>query len=399
MPHNQENQSILSRVGQGLISFGSGRSGSEIETIRADRDIAERQAELGQQEVDAGEQAAQRRQEIQNLIGIAMSDSPEKDQALTRLFQVSPELADQVFEGIGAISQSQREEAGRRALEIQSASPELQPQIIRRQAEELRAQGRDPKDTESLLTMSPQDIDNALRFTQAAAQTIQQRATGVLEERRVAVAERGVELREDELTAARSLAESTRINKQVEGNLKTEEGLRKELNTLLKDFFLVADANARVLAAGTNPSAAGDLALIFNFMKMLDPGSTVREGEFATAEQSANIPNRVVGQYNKLISGEGRLSEDQRADFLARADSLFDAAIQEATKTANSFERIATNAGVNVGNVLATFQERSAGRTTKITASSQAIEFLRANDTPENRAQFIEKFGALPEGF
>jgi len=407
MPHREE-RSVLSRVGQGLVAFGAGTTSSNIDTIRANRDLAQSQAELGQQQVTAGQTAAQRDLDIQNLIGIAMSDRPDKDQALTRLFQISPEIGDQIFEGIGARSTFQREDAARRAAEIQSASPERRPQIIQRQAEELRAQGRDPSDTESLLTMTPQEQDNVLRFTQAAALSTQQRAEGAeavlergFEERRVTATERGVELREDELIAARGLAESTRLNQQVEANLKTEEGLRKELNTLLKDFFQVADANARVNAAGTNPSAAGDLALIFNYMKLLDPGSTVREGEFATAQNSASVPQRVRGLYNSITEGQ-RLSEPQRADFLDRAGSLFEAAQGEAQKTANAFERIATNAEVNVGNVLASFQERRQdinGGSRQTTAPATAIAFLRANDTPENRAQFVQKFGSLPEGF
>lgn len=220
-------------------------------------------------------------------------------------------------------------------------------------------------DSIRLLNSSDQELGVALSLAQTAALTPEQRqaaaestAGRALEERRVTVAEEGLELREDELTVARSLAESTRLTKTAEQNLKTETGLRKEVNTLLKDFFQVADANARVDAAGKNPSGAGDLALIFNFMKMLDPGSTVREGEFATAAQSAGIPQRVVGLYNRIIDG-ARLGNEQRVDFLDRAASLFDAALQEATKTANAFERIAIDNGVNVNNVLATFQERS----------------------------------------
>ena len=39
------------------------------------------------------------------------------------------------------------------------------------------------------------------------------------------------------------------------------------------------------------PDAAGDMALIFSYMKMLDPNSTVREGEYATAQDAGSIPH------------------------------------------------------------------------------------------------------------
>lgn len=71
-------------------------------------------------------------------------------------------------------------------------------------------------------------------------------------------------------------------------------------------------------------SAAGDMALIFNYMKLLDPGSTVREGEFATAEQAAGVSDRVMNAYNKTLTGE-RLNPAQRADFINTAKSAYSA--------------------------------------------------------------------------
>lgn len=365
-PEEEVKRSLLSRVGQGIVAFGAGTTSSNIDRIRSSRDIAANEAELGRQEIAANQQATEQQQEMQSLIGVVQQGNSEQSrQAADRLFQLNPELADTLFKNMGATSSAQREDASRRASEILQTAPEGREVVILQQAETLRAGGRDPSDTLSLIGQSPEDQDRALNIVQSAALSTQQRGVearageaGALAERQVSVAERGLELREDELTAARGLAESARITKQTEEGLKTEEGLRKEVNTLLKDFFQVADANARVLAAGTEPSAAGDLALIFNYMKMLDPGSTVREGEFATAQNSASVPNRIRSRYNSIVNGQ-RLSEPQREDFLARASSLFDAALGEATKTANSFERIATSAGVNVNNVLATFQGRA----------------------------------------
>lgn len=103
---------------------------------------------------------------------------------------------------------------------------------------------------------------------------------------------------------------------------KVEESLRGELQKLSKPFFDVRDAMGRIEASAKNPTAAGDLALIFNYMKVLDPGSTVREGEFATAQNSAGLPARVVAQYNKVLHGE-RLAGNQRQDFLDRARELY----------------------------------------------------------------------------
>lgn len=98
---------------------------------------------------------------------------------------------------------------------------------------------------------------------------------------------------------------------------------RASVDPDIKGFIDIRDAYDRVQASAKDPSAAGDLALIFNYMKVLDPGSVVREGEFANAESSGSVPDRIWKTYNKVLRGE-RLSTDMRADFLDRAGRLYE---------------------------------------------------------------------------
>ena len=58
--------------------------------------------------------------------------------------------------------------------------------------------------------------------------------------------------------------------------------------------------------------------MITGYMKMIDPGSTVREGEFATAANSGGVSDNVRSLYNSLINGK-RLSPQQRENFLQSA--------------------------------------------------------------------------------
>lgn len=365
--------SLLNRVGKGLISFGTGIPSAEIDNIRAGRDINQANARIAEVQATEAEQLpqqreaeAERQQEIQSLIGVAMSpDNPDRDKALTRIFQVDPDLANQVFDGIGARSQAQREDAARRAAEIQSASPEARAEIINRQAQDMIANDRNPKDTLSLLEMSPEEQDNILRFTQAAALSAKDRAAqerqaveASQQNRKIDQKDRELDIRESESATIAALGTEKRLTDIAAESLKTEDGLRKEFNSLLKDFVQVSDAHARVRAAADQPSAAGDLALIFNYMKMLDPGSTIREGEFATAQNSTGVPNRLRARYNSIVDGK-RLADPQRKDFLDRAVKLFDAQLGEAQKTATAYEDIAKRAGVNPDNVLANFNVRN----------------------------------------
>lgn len=102
------------------------------------------------------------------------------------------------------------------------------------------------------------------------------------------------------------------------------------------DFTKVRDAYNRIVASVQNPSAAGDLALIFNYMKLLDPGSVVRENEFATAQNAGGVEDRVRNLYNKALKGE-RLSPDQRADFLDRSQRLYQSAAGQQEQITQQF--------------------------------------------------------------
>jgi hypothetical protein len=73
---------------------------------------------------------------------------------------------------------------------------------------------------------------------------------------------------------------------------------------------------------GRSGTAADDMAMIFSFMKVLDPNSTVRESEFATAQNSAGVDDRVRNAYNQLLSGQ-RLSPNQRREMVATAGRLY----------------------------------------------------------------------------
>ncbi len=107
----------------------------------------------------------------------------------------------------------------------------------------------------------------------------------------------------------------------VEGKLRTEY----QGGQGYKDFVQQEQAYQRVLDSAKDASPAGDLALIFNYMKVLDPGSVVRESEFATAASSGAFGERVQAAVNQVINGQ-RLSPEMRRDFVQRAGDLFSGA-------------------------------------------------------------------------
>jgi len=88
-------------------------------------------------------------------------------------------------------------------------------------------------------------------------------------------------------------------------------------------YLQVQDSYRKIQAAEDN--AAGDLSLIFSYMKMLDPGSSVMEGDFANAQNATGVPGVVRNMYNKALEGR-RLNADQRLEFKSQSVGLLKAA-------------------------------------------------------------------------
>lgn len=127
-----------------------------------------------------------------------------------------------------------------------------------------------------------------------------------------------------------------------EKSFSQENTLRSQYLTQTQSYTGIAQAYNKVAAAAKDPSAAGDLSLIFGYMKILDPASVVREGEFATAQNAAGIPTQVGNLYNKVLSGE-RLSETQRADFINQARNLVKSQKGQLDTFNKTYTDIATN--------------------------------------------------------
>ena len=130
-----------------------------------------------------------------------------------------------------------------------------------------------------------------------------------------------------------------------------EEKLRNSYLKHSGDFIKVRDSYGRVLQSAKNPSAAGDLVLVFNYMKILDPGSVVRESEFATASNAAGVPDRIRNIYNRVLNGE-RLAENQRGDFVDRAGKLYEGMTSQHKQRVTNFEKLSRSYNLNPDNVL-----------------------------------------------
>lgn|GEM_PF-3497216 len=150
-----------------------------------------------------------------------------------------------------------------------------------------------------------------------------------------------------ELTIAREKAATEKKG----ASAKASEDLRKEFQGLqtYKNTQTIAESYKKI--AGTSETGPGDVSLIYSYMRMVDPGSTVREGEFATAANAGGIPDRIVGMYNRALSGE-KLPPEIRQQFKSEAKRLLQAQANRFEETATPYRRLAEQSGVSPADVV-----------------------------------------------
>jgi len=179
--------------------------------------------------------------------------------------------------------------------------------------------------------------------------------------------------------------------------------LRKEFtgNNATKDFQKIVSAFTKIQSAAANPSPASDMSLIFNYMKMLDPGSTVREGEYATAQNATNIPNRIRNAFNSAKDGT-KLNHVQRADFATAAGRIYDGSYADHSRLRDYYTEQASQVDPAVQNAMpsfdftgdrlealpADFPESWTGKISDWSELDQAVKTMYLGMTPEKRKQW-----------
>jgi hypothetical protein len=162
--------------------------------------------------------------------------------------------------------------------------------------------------------------------------------------------------------------------KDADFRLTSETDLRKEYSSLpaIKEFSTVQTAHKTVIDALNNPSAASDLTAATKFMKLLDPGSVVRESELGMAMAATGAIDLMGNYVQRLQNGE-RLNPAQRADFKKAAERAYQAAEDTYNQISNQYVDLANSYNLNPNNIV-----------------------LRSGRTPSNPATPAEP--ARPEG-
>lgn len=128
--------------------------------------------------------------------------------------------------------------------------------------------------------------------------------------------------------------------------IQTEGGLRDDYRNDSKNYAEIKRQSAIIKAALNDPSAAGTLSAATAYMKMLDPGSVVRESELGMAMNAQGAIDRLASYWTTIEMGKV-LTPQQKADF-ARLSDLYVKSAEEAQRNINKrYSDIATGYGLD----------------------------------------------------
>jgi hypothetical protein len=168
-----------------------------------------------------------------------------------------------------------------------------------------------------------------------------------------------------------------------------EKDLRTEFSTQVKPYTELAQAFRKVEAAALNPSAAGDISLVYGYMKILDPGSTVMQGEQATAQNAGSVPDSVRAMYNKALTGES-LAPNIRQDFYAQARNIIESQRELSSDLMQRYTNVAREYKLNPNQIVYDPFKRIK------TPAEVAAEAVKNQNKPKTNRTYTNQYGLTP---
>jgi hypothetical protein len=169
------------------------------------------------------------------------------------------------------------------------------------------------------------------------------------------------------------------IKKQAQSKqdiFKQEQDARKDYIATpeVKAFNEMKTSFGQINAGLNAKSAAGDLTAATKFMKLLDPGSVVRESELYLAMDATGVLDKATNYYARLARGE-KLTPSQREDFRNIANQLYKAAENTKLNYDKQYEEIAKNNNLDPSKIIVNYKK------------------TQPSGQPRNKADILKSYG------
>jgi hypothetical protein len=151
---------------------------------------------------------------------------------------------------------------------------------------------------------------------------------------------------------AKSGASSVSVNtgqKGFDNTLKLRSDFRSE--PIYKAHQEMQSAYSQIGAGLKAGTPVGDLAAATKIMKLLDPGSVVRESELGMAMSASGLGDRLANYAQNVISGN-KLTPQQRTEFKALADALYSESVNQYNAKQSEYKQIADRNQLNAVDVV-----------------------------------------------
>jgi hypothetical protein len=154
------------------------------------------------------------------------------------------------------------------------------------------------------------------------------------------------------LSQKRAGASSVSVNmgqKGLDNEFKLRDGFKGE--PVYKAHQEMQSAYSQIRQSLGQATPAGDLAGATKIMKLLDPGSVVRESELGMAMAATGLLDRAQNYANMVITGQ-KLTPTQRKEFQQLADALYGESVSQFNAKRSEYERLGGEYGLNAGRAL-----------------------------------------------
>lgn len=178
--------------------------------------------------------------------------------------------------------------------------------------------------------------------------------------------------------------DSVNVTVKSDDTLKTAMDTRNQYLKESGDFVTIRDARDAILSVNRDQTPAADMAMIFSYMKMLDPSSTVREGEYANAQNTAGWTERARGLYNQAASGR-ILTERQRKEFISATDRLYGPRLEQQKRRESDYKGTLNRFGLPADQIIPDTKRGVAPYFGDVTGTPDATAPVNVPPLPQNK--------------
>lgn len=196
------------------------------------------------------------------------------------------------------------------------------------------------------------------------------------------------------------------LNDNNGANFKAQTQIRKEVSGVMDKSKLedISVGLEKMVSAYKGENSITDAAMIFYFMKTLDPESVVRESEFRTIEQArafiAENPSTGLKipaglqQYIQKWTGKGNLLQEQRDQMLDESINAYNSTLKRTDRALDNYKAITAKNGwdeVDVG--LTRFDYKPTSRKILFNDKSDDAGNSPTNNVPKDLQAIYDELG------